>query len=163
MSLWNIFNPSGKETALTTRKVQEPFLDLQARVNDLFEDFLTPLSLRWTPRWSERFPRVYLTETPDELQVHAELPGVDEKNVEITLSEGVLTLKGQKQSERKEGEGGELHTERLFGSFCRSIPLAYEIEDDQVEATYEKGVLRIRLPKSKKAQERVRSIPITKE
>jgi HSP20 family protein len=97
-----------------------------------------------------------------ELVVEAELPGMDEKDVSVTLSSGVLTLKGKKKSEREEKKDDYHLMERSYGSFQRSFQLADTIDPDKVTATFDKGVLKVTLPKRPEAVKAEKRIPIGK-
>jgi HSP20 family protein len=90
--------------------------------------------------------------------VTAEIPGLDEKDVEVLLSDGVLTLKGEKQSETEDKD--KRFSERFYGHFERRIPLGVDVEEDKVEARFKNGVLHIFLPKSEKAQSQIKRIAI---
>lgn len=139
----------------------EPLLSLQSTINELFDGFLgRPTLTPFSAVWGERAPTVDVTEGKDEIRVEAELPGVDEKDVHVSLSDNVLTISGEKKLEHERKEEGRLTSERSFGSFQRSIPLPCEVVADKVDASFKKGVLTVRLPKSKEARERVRQIPV---
>ena len=84
----------------------------------------------------------------------AELPGIDPKDIDISLNEGVLTIKGEKRQEREEKEEGYHLVERSYGSFTRSIRLPREVQSDKINASYKNGVLRITLPKSEEAKKK---------
>ena len=92
--------------------------------------------------------------------VTAELPGIDQKDIELDLSDNALTLRGEKRSERKEEQAGRRYSERSYGRFERTIPFAAEIDADKVEARCENGVLKITLPKNPKARDKTRRIEI---
>lgn len=106
-------------------------------------------------------PKIDVVERGDELRITAELPGVDEKDVEISLSDDVLTIRGTKRTETESEEAGVYRMERSYGRFERSIPLPDEIDAERVVATFRRGVLEIELPRSERTKERRRSIPIT--
>jgi HSP20 family protein len=137
-----------------------PLLSLHREVNRLFDDvfrgFDTPAlggvgrSLTW--------PHVELGETDKDIRVTAELPGLDEKDVDISLEEGVLTLRGEKRSEVEDQERG--YSERSYGRFERRISLPKGIDRDRANATFRNGVLTVTLPKTEAANENVRRIPI---
>ena len=93
-----------------------------------------------------------VTETKDSLIVKAELPGIDPKDVEISLSGNVLTIKGEKKQEKEEKDESYHLVERRYGSFVRSIRLPVEVQEDKIEASYKNGVLKVVLPKSEKAK-----------
>ncbi|MBW2057703.1 MAG: Hsp20/alpha crystallin family protein [Deltaproteobacteria bacterium] len=98
-------------------------------------------------------PSVDLSETPKEIVVRAEIPGMDAKDIDISLSNGVLTIRGQKEQEREDKEENFHRIERSYGSFSRSIRLPAEVESDKIKATCRNGVLKITLPKSERAKE----------
>ena len=147
-----------------------PLLSLQHRMNRMFDDFFGdfgdfPLSpIRTLMRGSNGFvPRMDVCETDAELTVTAELAGLDEKDVEITLQDDVLTIKGEKKAEREEKEANRYLTERSYGSFQRSIVLPAEVQQDKIEATCKKGILTIRLPKTPVAETKAKKIEIKPE
>lgn len=131
-----------------------PFLALHREMNrmidDFFEDF--PLSGRLSRTW----PHIELSETDDEIKVLAELPGLEEKDVEVLLEEGVLTLKGEKKVERN----GTRYSERYEGSFERTIPVGDDVDPDKVKATFKNGVLTVRMPKKPEAKRQAKRITI---
>lgn len=92
-------------------------------------------------------PRVDVAEREDAFVVHAELPGVEAKDIEVTVADGVLTLRGEKRSEREEEQEGRVYRERFFGSFERRLPVPERVDIDRVEASLKDGVLEVRLPK----------------
>ena len=107
-------------------------------------------------------PEIDVTETEKEYRVEAELPGLDQKEVSLSLSDGVLTLKGDKKEERKEGEEGKGYylSERRFGAFQRSLRLPSDIDEEKVTAEFKNGVLKVHLPKSEEAHKSARKIEI---
>jgi HSP20 family protein len=105
-------------------------------------------------------PRVDMKETEGAVEIHAELPGVAEKDVEVQLADGILTIKGEKRQEREEKEKGHYLMERSYGSFLRQIPIPVEVEEDKVEARFDKGVLSITLPKRPSAETKAKKIEI---
>ena len=109
-------------------------------------------------------PKIDMAETKDAIDVTAELPGVEEKDIELTLSEGVLTIRGEKKSERNEQDAKKnwYAVERSYGSFSRSIALPFEPTSDKVEAKFDKGVLRVHLPKPPEAASKQQKIEIKK-
>jgi HSP20 family protein len=107
-------------------------------------------------------PRVDVSESENEYEVTAELPGIDEKDVELTLADNVLTIRGEKKVEREEKDKDKNYymSERSFGSFRRAVPLPAEVDEDRVEANFKNGVLTVHLPKSPQAQARTRRIEV---
>jgi len=134
------------------RDWDSPFSALSRRMNRLFEDIFEDFGIEPFGRWAERtgtfLPRMDVTETDKEITVTAELPGLDEKDFEVTLEQDHLIIRGEKRVEH-EDKGKDYHRiERSYGSFHRAIPLPCEVEQDKVEATFKNGVLKITLPKS---------------
>jgi HSP20 family protein len=137
----------------------------QREINRLFEDFWRDVDLPMFRR-AERgggfiTPKVDVSEDDKEIVVLAELPGLDEKDVEVTMSDNALIIKGEKKAEREERERGYTYRERSYGAFQRAIPLDVDVLADQVAATFKNGVLTITLPKSPDAQRNFKRIAIS--
>jgi HSP20 family protein len=107
-------------------------------------------------------PKIDVSEGKDGIEVTAELPGVEEKDIDLTLSNDVLTIRGEKRSERDETDKDKnWHVvERRYGLFSRSVTLPYQPDSDKVEAKFEKGVLRVRLPKPAEIAKKEKKIAI---
>jgi HSP20 family protein len=120
-------------------------------------DFDLP-SLR-TARW-DIAPAVDVTEKGSEYEITTELPGLDEKNVEVKLSNGTLTIKGEKKEEREEKQKDYQLSERSYGSFMRSFQLPEGIDESKIEAKLSKGVLTVKLPKSAEAKKKEKTINV---
>ena len=93
-------------------------------------------------------------------EVTAELPGIDDKNIEVTLSDDVLTIKGEKREEKEEKERNYQLSERLYGAFERSFEMPEGVDTEKVEARFDKGVLKITLPKKPEALKKEKKIEI---
>jgi HSP20 family protein len=106
------------------------------------------------------FPIVDIKDHEKEIEIQAELPGVSEKDVDLSLSDNSLIIKGEKKHETEEEEKGYYRMERSYGSFERTIPLPVEVDRDKVEATFKNGILNICLPKTKEAIAHTKKIPI---
>jgi len=105
-------------------------------------------------------PRVDFTETETEMRVAAELPGFEEKDIQVSLEDGVLTIAGERTAELKNEDAKEVrHVETFHGKYRRSLRLPSEVNADGVKAVYRNGILTVTLPKSPQAQARV--IPVT--
>jgi HSP20 family protein len=149
-----------------------PFESLRREVDRLFEDFtVNPfrLPLRrpafdiepfWQPESWVAAPAIDFVERDNAFEVTAELPGLDEKNIEVKLSNGVLTIKGQKEEDKVEKKEDFHLRERRFGSFVRSIRVPETVDADKVEASFKKGVLAVTLPKRPEAQKPVKKIEV---
>jgi HSP20 family protein len=128
------------------------------RVDRLFDGFFDEFrgfGLRPVGAFGETFrPTIDVSETDKEVKVAVELPGLDENDVEVSLAHNVLTISGEKKTE-KEDEGKNYHRiERSYGSFKRCVSLPGEVESDKVEAAFKNGVLTVTLPKTAEAQAR---------
>lgn len=137
-----------------------PLLSLHREVNRLFDDVFQSFSAPALGSSAQRlsWPSVELGESEKEIRVTAELPGLEEKDVDITVEEGVLTLRGEKKSEVEDKERG--YTERSYGRFERRIGLPQGVDRDRASATFNNGVLTVTLPKTEAANENVRRIPV---
>ena len=139
--------------------------DLQKEINDLFENFgksmFRPMTLRGgNGELGTLMPRLDVSETDNELEISAELPGLDEKDIDVSLTKNVLTIMGEKKMEKEEKKKDFYRRERSYGYFKRNIPLPMDVDTDKVDATFKKGVLTIRLPKTGEAKKEVRKIAV---
>jgi HSP20 family protein len=139
-----------------------PLSSLRREMDRLFDDFFTgfPRAGWLAAEPGKLSPSVDVAETEKEITVTAELPGLDEKDIEVNLSDGVLTLKGEKKSEKEEKDKTFYRSERSYGMFQRAIPLPVEVLEDKVEAEFAKGVLTVHLLKSPAAQKKAKKIEI---
>ena len=130
--------------------------------------------VEWTPRtadsffndfWNNSFsnldqdstvwsPRVDVKETQDAYQVLADLPGLEKKDINISLHDNVLTVKGERKSEEKSEDENQHYSERTYGSFSRSFQLPAKVEQKDIRAEYKDGVLKVVLKKSEEAKPR---------
>ena len=101
------------------------------------------------PDWA---PSVDISEAEDKYQIKADLPGVDKKDITVSLQDNVIRISGEKKTETESGKDTKNHrTERFFGSFSRSFVLPESVDEDQIDASYQDGVLTLDIPKSKKS------------
>lgn len=138
----------------------DPFLAMQERMNSLFEDAFGRSFGRWLGDHQRFIPTVDVVEKEREILVTAELPGLEEKDVEVTVDDNLLTIRGEKKEEHEEEGERHYHVERSFGSFHRQIPLTSPVDREKVKASFRKGVLKIRLRKTEEAQQRTSRIKI---
>jgi HSP20 family protein len=117
---------------------------LQSDVNRLFDSFFGRPGNGGARRW---IPATDLVETEDSLVLRADLPGMDENDVEIEIKDGVLTISGQREAKHESKEEGFHRVERAFGSFARSLSLPDGIDADRVSAGFDRGVLEVKIPK----------------
>ncbi len=107
--------------------------------------------------WS---PRLDVSETDTALEVVADLPGLEKKDINVTIEDDLLVIKGERKEEKEE-KGKKFHTiERRSGSFYRALRLPMEVESDKIEAAFKEGVLTLKLPKSKKSKKKTAQIEI---
>ena len=151
------------EEAEGRRTLSQPFAELHREMDRAFEDFFKGFGM--TP-FGERagegrlVPRVDVSETDEEVQVTVDLPGLEEKDIEVTLSNGVLSIKGEKKAEKEEKKKEYHRIERSYGMYQRSISLPSEVDEGKVDAKFAKGVLTVTLPKSEKAKARTKKIEV---
>lgn len=105
-------------------------------------------------------PRVDVTEDDTAYEITAEMPGVEEKDIEVTVKDSRLTLRGEKKSEREEKKKDYHMTERSYGSFQRSFVLPQDIDAEKIKAEFDKGVLTLTLPKTAQAKAKERKVAI---
>jgi HSP20 family protein len=159
--------------APAARREVSPFDRLRSEVERLFDDFgmgpwrsafrrgvfdIEPF-WRGETSWS-KVPAVDIAETAQGYEITAELPGIDEKNVEVKYANGALTIKGEKKNEREEKKENYYVSERSYGSFQRSFRVPDGVDPDKVEASFKNGVLTVKLPKTPEAQKKEKSIEI---
>ncbi|HET7384272.1 MAG TPA: Hsp20/alpha crystallin family protein [Pseudolabrys sp.] len=158
----------------STTQTWAPFLGLRREMDRLFDDFgrdfwrlPTPRSLfDVEPFWGsevikwEATPAVDIAESEKAYELTAELPGMDEKNIEVTVANGNLIIKGEKQEEKEEKKKDYYMRERNFGSFERRFELPESVEADKIEASFKKGVLTLTLPKKVEAQKPAKKIEV---
>src|SRR5215212_6564349 len=142
----------------------DPFLSLHREMNRLFDDVLrgtfgAPSREGQGSQSGMLMPRIDVSETEKELKICAELPGVTEKDVEVTLNDDVLTIRGEKKFERTNEQENYHFVERSYGTFQRSLRVPYPVEPEQVQARVEHGVLTVTLPKAEQ-QQRSRRIQV---
>ena len=140
------------------------FDNLHDEVDRLFEEFAG--NSIW-PRQSTRLldrdiaPAVDVSETEKFVEVSADLPGIDEKDVDVTLSDNVLTIRAKRESEVEDKKKDFHRIERTYGSYFRQIPMPCEVQEDDVQASFKKGVLTVMLPKAPEARSSQKKIEVT--
>jgi HSP20 family protein len=159
------WNRSERRLPAEREQGREEIVALHDEMDRLFDRFLSdPFGLSPLKGWREmagRFsPRIDVSETEEAIHVAAELPGMDRDDVEVSVTKDMLTISGEKRTEKETKEKYMRTVERSYGSFQRTIPLPEDIETDKVQATFRKGVLEIELPKSPEARRRTKRIPV---
>jgi HSP20 family protein len=147
-----------------------PFENLRREIDRLFEDFdggfwRSPLSRSFfdvapgNGGW-DAMPAVDVAETDKAYDIKAELPGMDEKNIEVKFANGLLTIKGEKQADKEEKNKDYYRRERSFGAFERTFQVPDEVDADNIAASFKNGVLTITLPKRADAQKAAKKIEV---
>lgn len=137
------------------------FGDLQQQINRLFDDaWGGGAPAEGTESIAHLTPSIDVSESDDAFHIAAELPGADEKDIDITLTDGVLSLKGEKKVESEQKEKNTIVKERRYGSFFRSFRLPPEADVDGIQAKFEKGVLNVTVPKKPEAKQTTKQIEI---
>ncbi len=156
-SLW-------RQTDLTRREPENPFVSIQREMNRLFDDFFRGFEPAPFEEAVGRFvPAIDIKEGEKEYTIKAELPGMDEKDVEVILGDNALTIKGEKREEKEDQDKNYYYMERTFGSFQRTIPLPEHVDTQKAEARFKKGILTITLPKTEEARGKGKKIAIKAE
>mgnify|MGYP000879946629 CR=1 FL=1 len=158
--------PSRANRLALRREGETPMLAIQNEMNRMFDQFFTddfPFSTRLVARPAQDFlPKLDISETETEYKVTAELPGMEEKDIQIRLEKDTLVLSGEKKTETEEKEKTYHRVERSYGSFERVIPFDTQLDEDKVSAVFKNGVLTITLPKAGDAIRKSRQIEIKK-
>jgi HSP20 family protein len=127
---------------------------MRREIDRLWDSFFEGRPGRKAGEVGEWLPSLDVSETKNDLVVKAELPGMDPKDIEISLNNGLLTIKGEKKQEKEEKDENYHVIERSYGSFTRSVRLPREVQSDKISASYKSAVLRITLPKSEEAKKK---------
>ena len=133
---------------------QDPFVALRQEMDRVFETFWDRGALSPWSQDAAFYPQVDVFETDQEVRVEADLPGLEAQDVDLSVSRNVLSIRGEKKHEREERGETFYRSERAYGSFERSIPLPQGIDTEQVDASFEKGVLTITFPKLTAAEDK---------
>ncbi len=173
--------PVKQEQGAPARTVYPPLMSLRRQVDRLFDDFLdedwmmpsTGLSRIWDmplikPRGIDmrrllESPRTDMSESDKEYELSVELPGMSEKDVEVTIKDNMVTLKGEKKSERETREKDYHIAERTYGSVRRTFSMPSDVDPDKVKASFSQGVLTVHLPKTKEARAKPKKVEIKGE
>jgi len=165
--------PVKTEKSAAVPQAWRPFESLRREVDRLFDDFdggfwrapfrmpsFDAAPFRRGAATLAAMPAVDVSETDKAYEITAELPGLDEKNVEVKLANGILTIKGEKQDEKEEKKKDYYMRERSFGSFERTFAVPDGVDSDKIEASFKKGLLSVTLPKSAEAQKAEKKIAV---
>ena len=152
----------GREITAARSEEPNPFLTLHREMNRVIDDVFRGFNL--APFGNDRFlersvgwPHLEVSETDQEVKVTAELPGLEEKDVQLELTNGILSIKGEKRTETE--DKSRLFSERYYGHFERRIPVE-DVDQENVSATFKKGILTVTMPKTPDARSRIKRIAI---
>ncbi len=138
---------------------EHPIVSLRREMDRMFDSFFRgfDLPMSVTPGWlAGGWPHLEISETDNEIRLVAELPGMEEKDIELTVNDGALTLKGEKKSE----SNGAVYSERWHGQFQRTVQLGPDVDPENIRAQFKNGVLTVTVGKRPEAQRRVKRIAI---
>ena len=140
----------------------DPFMTLHREMNRLFDDVFRGFDMAPLGGMSRMmsWPQVEVSETDKDLRISVELPGLEDKDVEVLIGDGVLTIRGEKKSEIDDTE--RAFSERYYGRFERRIPLAWDVEEDKIDAAFNNGVLTVTMLKSAESKPNVKRIAINR-
>jgi len=143
-----------------------PLEDIRRQIDQMFDDFWrfphvqSPMISPSASGVALGAPAVDIVEKEDAFQITAELPGMDEKSIEVKCSGDVLTIRGEKKDEKEENKEGYYLSERRFGSFQRSFRIPENVDAEKIGATFKNGILTLSLPKTKESQQNEKKISI---
>jgi HSP20 family protein len=157
--------PWGRNQQTTPSRYRDegdPFMTLHREMNRLFDDIFRGFDMAPSAGMGRMagWPHVEVAETDKDVRIPAELPGLEDKDVEVLMGDGVLTIRGEKKSEVEDKE--RAFSERYYGRFERRIPLGQGVDEDKVEAAFKNGVLTVTMPKSAQASSHVKRIAINR-
>jgi len=141
--------PIGRDRGVA--RSDNPFISLQREIDRLFDDFTSGFPALGNGK-AEMLPSMDVSETDKEIEITAELPGLEEKDVQINVADNLLTIRGEKKAEKEETDKNYRLIERSYGSFERTLQLPDGVNADAIQATIAKGVLKVTVPKSAPAQ-----------
>jgi HSP20 family protein len=161
MSITNLMPWRRKEQAPRKRgdvtinqEEEHPMALFERDMNRMFNEFFSGFGLAPTTweGWSTFSPQVDIVDNEKEIKVSVELPGLDEKDIDVSLSHDMLTISGEKRQEKEDKGKNYYRMERSYGSFKRAIPIPCEVKTEAIDATFKNGVLSVILPKATEGQ-----------
>jgi len=158
----------GKSIEAKKKKSVDPISGFRSEMERLFDSYFGRGWMDAFPHMDFGFagagvvPQIDMVDDKKAIVISAELPGLEEKDVELTLRDGILTIKGEKKLEKKEEKDTHLILERRYGGFQRSFRLPDEVDEEQIRAHFDKGVLKVEIPKRPEAVRKDKRIEITR-
>lgn len=150
------------EVEKTPARAMSPFEEMERMMDEFFpRGWMRPGRMGWGPRWSEmaapfegRWPKVDVVEKDDQVVVRAEVPGVKKDDLDVSITDDTVTIRGSTQEEKKEEEGDYYRQEISRGTFSRTVTLPGGVNGDKAKARFEDGVLELTLPKEERSKRR---------
>lgn len=155
-----------EQLAVKHQDDERPLFALQHRMNRMFDDFFRGFDIEPFGHFADEgvfMPHMNISEDEKEITVTAELPGIDNKDLDISVTKDILTIKGEKKTETEDKKKNYHRIERSFGSFSRTIALPEGVDESKVAAELKKGVLKITIPKAPNAQPQQKKIEVKTE
>jgi HSP20 family protein len=157
---WPTLRPFGRRSEVAGGD-NDPFTALRREMERVFDTFGRDLGWPVEGGRAAMTPSIDVGETDSELKIDVDLPGVEEKDVDVVISDNVLTVKGEKKAEREEKKKDFHLVERSYGSFSRSLTLPFAVDPTKAKATFKNGVLSISLPKPPEIKAKAKKIAIS--
>ncbi|MDI9818378.1 MULTISPECIES: Hsp20/alpha crystallin family protein [unclassified Legionella] len=155
-----------KSIPITSNQLSNPFARMQAVLDKTIEDFYSAFEF---PSFSSKefenlaiSPAMDIVDDKDQFKIEVEMPGMSEENVQVSISEGILTIKGEKESSRQDRDKNYLLREISYGSCERSIRLPDSVDIDKAKASFKKGMLWVEIPKKPESSKKNRTLKIEK-
>ena len=149
-------------TFLTRFERWDPFDELSALRNRM-DRLWTRMATEDEPAMANWAPTADVVETKNEILIRAELPGIDEKKIDVEIEGGMLTIKGEREAEKESEEKGYRRIERSYGSFLRSFTLPPNVNPEKINANFTNGLLEVHLPKKEEAKPRAVKVDVKKQ
>ena len=157
---WPALRPFARGKTDVAGAEGDPFSALRREMDRLVDSFGREFGWPAAGQPGAMAPSIDVSETDSEIKVEAELPGVDQKDVEVVVADNLLTIKGEKRAEKEERKKDYHLIERSYGGFARSITLPFAAEPDKAKASFKNGVLTVTLPKPPEMKAKAKKIAI---
>lgn len=155
-------NGRSRESREETGEMMRPMMDLQQRINRVFDDFFEggPMEQTRSMFGRTQMPRMDVSENSEAFRITADVPGMTDDDIDIRMSDNALMIRGERTHEEDEEDEDYVRRERSYGMFQRRVPLPDGIEREEISATFDNGVLNIDIPKSEEARSNWRKIEV---
>jgi HSP20 family protein len=157
---WPTLRPFARGKTDVAGGDSDPFSAFRREMDRVVDSFGRDFGVPLAGHAGTMTPSIDISETESELKVEAELPGVDQKDVEVIVTDNLLTIKGEKKAEKEEKKKDYHLVERSYGGFARQITLPFAAEPDKAKATFKDGILTIALPKPPDVKAKAKKITI---